>query len=163
MASVVLSTGCIQCTSDSCYFFGFFGVAASIMFSNLGAAYGTGRGSVGLCSMGVMHPEMAMRNMLGIIMATVLGIYGLIISIVLSGQISDTTYCEYKAYAHLASGLSVGISCLGAGFAIGIASDVGVRAVGQQPRLYVAMVLILIFAEALALYGMIIAIVLSQK
>ena len=32
--------------------------------------------------MGVMHPEMVMRNMIGIIMASVLGIYGLIISIV---------------------------------------------------------------------------------
>eukprot|EP01084_Bolivina_argentea_P255565 429887_1 len=160
MATVVLqSTGC---TNDSCYFFGFFGVAAAIMFSNLGAAYGTARGAVGLSSMGVMHPDLVMRNMLGIIMASVLGIYGLIISIVLASQINDKTYSEYKAYAHLASGLSVGISCLGAGMAIGIASDAGVRAVGQQPRLYVGMILILIFGEALALYGMIVAIVLSQ-
>ncbi len=32
----------------------------------------------------------------------------------------------------------------------------GVRANGQQPKLYVPMVLILIFAEALGLYGLII-------
>ena len=75
----------------------------------------------------------------------------------------DDTYTEYQAYAHLASGLSVGLSALGAGMAIGIVGDAGVRANGQQPKLFVGMILILIFAEALGLYGLIVAIVLSQK
>ena len=48
------------------------------------------------------------------------------------------------------------------GMAIGIVGDAGVRANGQQPRLFVGMILILIFAEALGLYGLIVAIVLSQ-
>ena len=76
---------------------------------------------------------------------------------------SGSTYTEYQAYAHLASGLSVGLSALGAGMAIGIVGDAGVRANGQQPKLFVGMILILIFAEALGLYGLIVAIVLSQK
>ena len=46
--------------------------------------------------------------------------------------------------------------------AIGIVGDAGVRANGQQPKLFVGMVLILIFAEALGLYGLIVAIILSQ-
>ena len=37
------------------------------------------------------------------------------------------------------------------------------RAVAKQPGLYVGMILMLIFSEALALYGLIVAIVLSQK
>lgn len=74
----------------------------------------------------------------------------------------SSTYTEYKAYAHLSSGLSVGLSALGAGMAIGVVGDAGVRANGQQPRLFVGMILILIFAEALGLYGLIVAIVLSQ-
>lgn len=41
--------------------------------------------------------------------------------------------------------------------------DAGVRAVGQQPQLYVGMILILIFGEALGLYGLIVALILSQK
>lgn len=56
-------------------------------------------------------------------------------------------------YAHLAGGLSVGGSALAAGFAIGIVGDAGVRANAQQPKLFVGMLLILIFAEALALFG----------
>lgn len=34
-------------------------------------------------------------------------------------------------------------------FAIGIVGDAGVRGTAQQPRLYVGMILILIFAEVL--------------
>ena len=39
----------------------------------------------------------------------------------------------------------------------------GVRAVGQQEKLFVGMILILIFAEALGLYGLIVALILSQQ
>ena len=45
------------------------------------------------------------------------------------------------------AGLAVGLSGLAAGFAIGIVGDAGVRGTTQQPRLFVGMILILIFAE----------------
>jgi len=61
-----------------------------------------------------------------------------------------------------AAGLSVGISGIGAGYAIGLVGDIGVKAVGLQPRLFVALILIMIFAEALALYGLIVALILSS-
>mmetsp|Transcript_6284 Transcript_6284/g.10368 ORF Transcript_6284/g.10368 Transcript_6284/m.10368 type:complete len:159 (+) Transcript_6284:88-564(+) len=152
------------CSSDACYFFAYIGVASAIVFSNMGAAYGTAKSGVGISSMGVMNPQLVMRNMIPVVMAGVLGIYGLIISVILTGSITYTSsYTDFKAYAHLASGLSVGLSALGAGMAIGIVGDAGVRANGQQPRLFVGMILILIFAEALGLYGLIVAIVLSQQ
>lgn len=71
-------------------------------------------------------------------------------------------YSAFNGFGHLASGLSCGLSGLAAGMAIGVVGDAGVRANGQQPSLYVSMILILIFAEALALYGLIVAIILSQ-
>ena len=49
-----------------------------------------------------------------------------------------------------------------AGLAIGIVGDAGVRANAQQDKIFVGMILILIFAEALGLYGLIIALILSQ-
>lgn len=61
-------------------------------------------------------------------------------------------YTLYAGYAHLASGLCCGLSCLAAGLAIGVVGDAGVRAVGQQPALFVGTILVLIFGEALALY-----------
>ena len=54
----------------------------------------------------------------------------------------------------------MGISGLASGYAIGVVGDSGVRGTVHQPRLFVGMVLILIFAEVLGLYGLIIGIVL---
>lgn len=63
----------------------------------------------------------------------------------------------------LSSGLTVGISGWAAGIAIGIAGDAGVRACAQQQKMYVPMVLILIFSEALGLYGTIVSILLTAS
>lgn len=57
----------------------------------------------------------------------------------------------------------MGLSGLAAGYAIGIVGDAGVRGTAQQPRLFVGMILILIFAEVLGLYGLIVAIYLYAK
>ncbi len=54
---------------------------------------------------------------------------------------------------HLACGLSVGLTGLAAGYSIGIVGDMGVRSYMQQSRIFVGMVLILIFGEVLGLYG----------
>jgi len=69
----------------------------------------------------------------------------------------------FKAFVHLGAGLAVGIAALGAGFAIGITGDAGVRGVAQQPRLYVGMMLIMIFSEVLGLYGMIVALLMLSR
>ena len=68
-----------------------------------------------------------------------------------------------RSFLHLGAGLSVGLSGMAAGFAIGIVGDAGVRGTAQQPRLFVGMILILIFAEVLGLYGLIVALILSVK
>jgi V-type H+-transporting ATPase proteolipid subunit len=112
--------------------------------------------------MGVMHPELVMRNLIPVVMAGVLGFYGLIVAVILNGKMSATAYGLFDGYAHLAAGLSCGLSGLGAGMAIGIVGDSGTRANAQEKGLFVGMILILIFAEALGLYGLIVAIVLSQ-
>ncbi|KAJ3261354.1 V-type proton ATPase 16 kDa proteolipid subunit [Boothiomyces macroporosus] len=69
----------------------------------------------------------------------------------------------YAGFISLAAGLSVGLSGLAAGFAIGVVGDAGVRGSAQQPRLFVGMILILIFAEVLGLYGFIVALILNTK
>lgn len=52
---------------------------------------------------------------------------------------------------------------LAAGVAIGIVGDAGVRCNARQPKLFVGVILILIFAEALGLYGLIVALILSAN
>merc|ERR1712072_1414834 len=155
-------------------FFGFMGAASALIFANLGAAYGTAKSGVGICSMGVMKPELIMKAIIPVIMAGVIGIYGLIIAVIVGsrvgskahtgggvGVVSQPQYTLFESFAHLGSGLTGGLSDLAAGMAIGIVGDAGVRATAQQPKLFVGMILILIFAEALGLYGLIVAFVMS--
>ncbi|ONM33897.1 ATPase1 [Zea mays] len=153
-------------------FFGFLGASAALVFSCMGAAYGTAKSGVGVASMGVMRPELVMKSIVPVVMAGVLGIYGLIIAVIISTGINPKAkpYYLFDGYAHLSSGLACGLAGLAAGMAIGIVGDAGVsmfepqrRANAQQPKLFVGMILILIFAEALALYGLIVGIILSSR
>jgi len=149
-------------------FFGFMGAAVALIFANLGAAYGTAKSGVGVSSMGVMKPDLVMKSIIPVVMAGVLGIYGLIIAVIIANQVQApsggvTQYSSFTGYAHLAAGLACGLSGMAAGIAIGIVGDAGVRASAQQAKLYVGMVLILIFAEALGLYGLIVGLILTSK
>jgi len=150
-------------TGAAASFFGFMGCTSALVFACLGAAYGTAKSGVGISSMGVMRPELVMRSIIPVVMAGVIGIYGLIIAVIIGTHVNPSGYTDFKGFADLGSGLSVGLSGLAAGMAIGIVGDAGVRASAQQPRLFVGMILILIFAEALALYGLIVALILSTK
>ena len=94
--------------------FAHLGVAGSMALSCMGAAYGTAKAGAGLASMGVLHPNAVMRNMIPVVMAGVLGIYGLIISVILAQNIkSFDSYSAYDGFAALASGLSCGLSSVG--------------------------------------------------
>ena len=72
------------------------------------------------------------------------------------------TYDYYTGYKQLGAGLCCGLSSLAAGLCIGVVGDAGVRGNAQRDIL-IALILMMIFAEALALYGFIIAIVLVMS
>ena len=147
---------------DDSAFFSFAGIASALVFANLGAAYGTYKSGVGICHLGILRPEKIIKSVIPVIMAGILGIYGLIVAVILNQKINRDSLNNKKAYSHLAAGLCVGLSSLGAGLAIGIGGDAGVRALGQEDRIFVGMMLILIFAEALGLYGLIVSLILAQ-
>lgn len=184
--------------------FGYMGAASCMILASWGSAWGTWRAGLGVCSMGIDHPAGVIKNIVPIVMAGVLGIYGLIVSVIITQAVVPPSnngmanqYSAYNGYTHLAAGLSCGLSCLAAGGTIGILGDAGVRAFGikasngrkwfwdgsegagdgegiggddfnrQAPaeaanKLYVGMLIMLIFSEALALYGLIVALILSQ-
>ncbi|KAI8003110.1 V-type proton ATPase subunit c2 [Camellia lanceoleosa] len=64
-------------------FFGFLGAASALVFSCMGAAYRTAKSGVGVVSMGVMRPKLVMKSIVPVVMAGVLGIYGLIIAVII--------------------------------------------------------------------------------
>lgn len=74
-----------QCTTEYCpqFFFGYIGVASALIFANLGAAYGSAKAGVGICSMGVLKPELIMKSVVPVVMAGILGIYGMIVAVII--------------------------------------------------------------------------------
>ena len=144
-------------------FFGVMGAASAIIFSSLGAAYGTAKSGSGIAAMAVMRPELVNQSIIPVVMAGIVAIYGLVVAAVISNSIKPPPdYKLYQGFLHLGAGLAVGLSGLAAGFAIGVVGDAGVRGIAQQPRLFVGMILILIFAEVLGLYGFIVALILTS-
>lgn len=69
---------------------------------------------------------------------------------VLAGKVkSNDNYTLKHAFCHMTAGLTCGLCGLASGYAIGIVGDAGVRGNAQQPRLFVGMILILIFSEVI--------------
>lgn len=73
-----------------------------------------------------------------------------------------TEYNIFQGLKHLASGLINGFCCLVSGYAIGTVAEEGIKTVAQEEKLFVGMVLALIFVEALGLYGLIVGLILTQ-
>ena len=93
-------------------------------------------------------PDTSLLDCIPVIMAGIISIYSLVVSMMIANAMKPETHI-FTGFTHLGAGLAVGICGLGAGFAIGITGDAGVRAVVQQPRMFVGMMLIQIFAEVL--------------
>ena len=78
-----------------------------MIMSSWGAAWGTWRAGMGVCQMGVDHPKGVIKNIVPIVMAGVLGIYGLIVSVIITQSISApgaggyNTYSVYNGYTHV--------------------------------------------------------------
>ncbi|UDD60505.1 H(+)-transporting V0 sector ATPase subunit c [Aspergillus flavus] len=112
--------------------------------------------------MGVLRPDLIVKNIVPVVMAGILGIYGLVVSVLIANNLAQKVTI-YTSLVQMGAGLAVGLAGLAAGFAIGIVGDAGVRGTAQQPRLYVGMILILIFAEVLGLYGLIVALLMNSR
>jgi V-type H+-transporting ATPase proteolipid subunit len=138
--------------------------AAALILSSAGAAIGTAKSGIGIAGIGTFAPELIMKSLIPVVMSGILAVYGLVVSVLIAGSLSPTEpYSLFNGFMHLASGLCVGFAAMAAGYAIGIVGDEGVRQLMNQSRLFVGIVLILIFAEVLGLYGMIIALILNTR
>ena len=107
----------------------------------------------------MIDPNKIFKALIPVIMAGILGIYGLIISVLISTGAAKADGRE--GFRIFAAGLCCGLCALAAGLAIGVAGEAGVRAYAQTDAIFVGMILILIFAEAIGLYGLIVAIIIS--
>ncbi|PQE28461.1 V-type proton ATPase 16 kDa proteolipid subunit 2 protein [Rutstroemia sp. NJR-2017a BBW] len=137
-----------------------------VRWDGIGAAYGTAKSGIGIGGVGTFRPDLIMKSLIPVVMSGIIAVYSLVIAVLIAGDIKppiDANYSLYAGFLHLACGLSVGLTGLAAGYAIGIVGDMGVRSYMQQSRIFVGMVLILIFGEVLGLYGLIVALILNTK
>ena len=92
-------------------------------------------------------------------MAGILSIYGMIIAIITYNNVKSDQKCDVAyGYKLFAGGLIVGLSAFASGLAIGYAGDQLVSAYARTDKVFVALVLVMIFAECIGLYGFIVAI-----
>lgn len=145
-------------------FLGFAGCASSMILSCVAAAIGSAKSGIGIAGIATFKPELIMKSLIPVVLSGILSVYGLVVSVLIAGGLNPAEeYSLFKGIMHLTCGLSVGFACMASGYAIGIVGDEGVRQYMHQPRLFVGIVLILIFAEVLGLYGLIIALILNTK
>jgi len=143
-------------------FFGFAGVASAMIFSTVGAAFGTAKAGIGIAGLGSFRPELIMKSLIPVVMSGIIAVYGLVVSVLIAGALRPDNYSLFAGFTHLGAGLACGMTGLSAGYAIGIVGDSCVRAYVHETRVFVSMVLILIFAEVLGLYGLIIALIMNN-
>ncbi|KAF1985426.1 vacuolar ATP synthase-like protein 16 kDa proteolipid subunit [Aulographum hederae CBS 113979] len=145
-------------------FFGMAGIACAMTFGCLGAAYGTAKSGIGIAGIGTYRPDLIMKSLIPVVMSGIIAVYALVIAVLIAGDMKpppEQHYSLFAGFMHLACGLSVGLSGCAAGYAIGVVGDMGVRSYMQQSRIFVGMVLILIFGEVLGLYGLIVGLILN--
>ncbi|KAG4302077.1 hypothetical protein PCK1_001636 [Pneumocystis canis] len=140
-------------------FFGVLGCTVAIVFASFGAAYGTAKSGTGIMSMGVLHPEMTVKSTIPVVMAGIIAIYGLVVSVLISGGLKQQVSL-YTSFIQLGAGLAVGLSGLAAGFSIGIVGDAGWYGIDERLNIKG---LTCDTQEVLGLYGLIVALLLNTR
>ena len=133
--------------------------------SGLGAAYGTSQAGIGLCRGATKNPSIIIKGVIPVAMAGVRGIYGLVLSIIILASISSAgkEYTEFSGSLHLCAGICCGAAQFASGITVGVIGESSTQAIVTRPRLFAPAILILIFSEALALYGLISGMILVQS
>jgi len=144
------------------------GAALSIGLCAIGSAYGTSKSGLGLTPVSKegenqelmnaaetpQHKVPIMKQFISIIISGVIAIYGLIIAVIINAKRNPSYETGYSCFG---AGLSMGLCGLASGIALGTFGERAVRRASRDPSFYVPMVLVLIFIEAIGLYGLIVA------
>ncbi|XP_020863152.1 V-type proton ATPase 16 kDa proteolipid subunit c-like [Phascolarctos cinereus] len=136
-------------------FLAVLGASAAMVFSALGAAYGTAKSSAGIAAMCAGRPRLIVKSIVPVVIAGIVAICGLVVAALITHS-RTAGLSLFKSCLLRGAGLSVGLAVSTVGYA-------GVRRTAQQPRLFVGMILGLVFAEVLGLYGLVVALIVSTK
>lgn len=131
--------------------------------------------SVGTTIMGagVQTPRIKTKNLVSVIFCEAVGIYGLIMAIVMAGQMEHVRGTRHASFTNqnvffggflmLGSGLSVGVVNLVCGCTIGVLGSGVALADAANAAIFVRILIVEIFASAIGLFGLIVGVYLSSK